>query len=261
MTSLRIFFVGGLTSYRALFGFMSPWVFVPTLVVTPLFQILLFVYIGRTAGLESDEFYVIGNAIQYASVPCLFAMTFTISGERFQQTLGYVLVTPAGRLPLFLGRSLPVILNGAFVAALSLALSGLLLGIDVPAGALAPLALAVLVAAFSCTGLGLVTAGIGLRVRETPVLLNIVFGLLLVFTGANVPLDALPGWMETAAQGVPLTHCIEASRRLADGASLGAVSGLIGAELLVGVVYAVAGYGVLRLMELQSRRHATLELA
>ncbi|MGH3103800.1 MAG: ABC transporter permease [Gaiellaceae bacterium] len=261
MTSLRIFFVGGLTSYRALFGFMSPWIFIPTLVLTPLFQILLFVYIGRTAELESDEFYVIGNALQYASVPCLFAMTNTIAGERYQQTLGFVLVTPAGRLPLFLGRSLPVILNGAFVAAFSLAVSGLMLGIDVPAAALGPLALVVFVSALSCTGLGLVLAGIGLRVRETSVLLNIIFGFLLVFTGANVPLDDLPAWMRAVSEGVPLTHGIEAARRLADGSGLADVRGLIGAELAVGVVYGAAGYAVLRYMEWQSRRHATLERA
>ena len=97
---------------------MSPWMFIPALVVTPLFQILLFVYIGRTAKLESDEFYVIGNALQYASMPCLFAMTNTIAGERFQQTLGFVLVSPAGRLPLFLGRSLPVIAERGSSAAL-----------------------------------------------------------------------------------------------------------------------------------------------
>lgn len=261
MTGLRVFFVGGLISYRALFGWMSPWVFIPTLVVTPLFQILLFVYIGRAAELESDEFYVIGNALQYASVPCLFAMTNTIAGERYQQTLGFVLVTPAGRMPLFLGRSLPVILNGAFVAAFSLVVSGAILGIEVPSSAIAPLGLVVLVSAISCTGLGLFNAGIGLRVRDTSVLLNIMVGFLLVFTGANVPLDQLPGWMSAAAHGLPLTHGIEAARGLADGRSLGDVGGLVGAELLVGVLYGVLGYGVLRYMELQSRRHATLELA
>ena len=79
MTAARIFFVGGLISYRALFGFLNPWIFVPSLLVAPIFQILLFAYIGRSAGLESDKFYVIGNAVQYTAIPCLFAMTQTIA--------------------------------------------------------------------------------------------------------------------------------------------------------------------------------------
>ena len=28
MTSVRIFFVGGLTSFRALYGWLSPWIYV-----------------------------------------------------------------------------------------------------------------------------------------------------------------------------------------------------------------------------------------
>ena len=40
MTSTRVFFIGGLMSYRALFGWLSPWVFIPSLLVAPVFQIL-----------------------------------------------------------------------------------------------------------------------------------------------------------------------------------------------------------------------------
>jgi len=240
---------------------MSPWVFIPSLVVSPIFQILLFAYIGRSIQLQNDEFYVIGNALHSVTLPCVFAMTHTIAGERHQQTLAHVLVTPAGRLPLFLGRGAPVILNGIVVAAISLVGGGLILGIDVPVSAYAPIALVVAVTAASCTGLGLLLGGVGLRVRETSVTGNIVFGLLLVFTGANVALDTLPGWMSTIAQGLPLTHGIEAARRLADGAALGDVAGLIGGEALVGVVFGVLGYGLLRYLERQARANASLEVS
>ncbi len=56
---------------------------------------------------------------------------------------------------------------------------------------------------------------------------NIIFGLLLIFTGANVSIEELPGWMQAISERVPLTHGIEAARRVADGASLGDVSGLL----------------------------------
>jgi ABC-2 type transport system permease protein len=259
MNSARVFFFGGLASYRALFGWLSPWVYIPSLIVAPIFQILLFVYIGRSADLESDEFYVIGNALQYASIPCLFAMTHTIAGERYQQTLGYILITPARRLPLFLGRALPVVTNGFFVAAFALLVGGAIVGIDVPASAYAPIALVTAISAFSCTGLGLLNAGLGFIVRDTSVLSNIIFGLLLVFSGANVPVDELPGWMQVVSEGMPFTHGIEAARRLADGETLGDVAGLVGLEALIGVVYGIAGFMLIRLMEVLSRRNATLE--
>jgi ABC-2 type transport system permease protein len=261
MTNLRVFFLGGLISYRALFSWMTPSLFFLTLVVQPVFQILLFAYIGRAAHLRSDEFYVVGNAMQYAAVPCLFAMTQTIAGERYQQTLGYILISPAGRLPLFLGRALPVVLNGFFVAAFSLVIGGLILGVTFPAAVFAPLALVVLVATFSCTGLGLINAGLGLRIRETSVLSNILVGILLIFCGANVPVSSLPGWMSSLSSWIPLTHAIEAARVVADGGSLDSVGGLLGRELGVGLLYALLGLAIIRYLERQSRRHATLAIA
>jgi ABC-2 type transport system permease protein len=259
--ALRIFFIGGLTAYRGLINWLSPWIFFPTLVIAPIFQILLFVYIGRNAGVQSDEFYVIGNAVQYASIPCLFAMTNAIAGERSQQTLAYILVTPAGRLPLFLGRALPVIANSMFVAAFSLLVSGLILGINVPVSAWPAIALVIFVSTFSCTGLGLICAGIGLRVRETAVLNNVIFGLLLIFTGANLRIDLLPGWMQAISYRVPLTHGIEAARHVADGASLGTVSGLLVREAVIGAAYTFLGYQLLLFMERASRKRASLQVA
>jgi ABC-2 type transport system permease protein len=229
MTSVRVFFVGGQITYRALFYWLTPQIYIPGLIVAPVFQILLFTYIGRSAGLESDEFYVVGNALQYSAVPCLFAMTQMIGGERYQNTLSAILVSPAHRIPLFFGRVIPVVANGAFVAA------------------------------FSCTGLGLINAALSLRIRENAVLSNVIFGFLLIFTGANVPLGELPDWMSAISEVLPFTHAIEAARKLADGASFGSVAGLIGTEVLLGLAYAALGYGLLRFMEVQSRRHATLE--
>jgi ABC-2 type transport system permease protein len=261
MTSLRIFFIGGVTSFRALFGWVSPWIYIPTLVIGPLFQILLFAYIGRTTGLASDKFFVIGNALQYASIPCLFAMTNTIAGERYENTLAYILVSPAGRIPIFVGRAVPVVVNGAFVAALSLLLGGLILGVHVPAGSLAPLALVVIVTAYSCTGLGLISAGLGLRIDEKAALANVLFGVLLIFTGANVPLHDLPGWMSSISGWLPITHGIEAARRVADGASLADVSGLVWREAALGTAFAVGGYLLIRFMEREARRRASIEVS
>jgi ABC-2 type transport system permease protein len=261
VSALRLFFVGGLTSYRALFYWLSPTIYIPSLVVAPLFQILLFAYIGRSAGLESDEFYVIGNALQYAAVPCLFAMAQLVGGERFQNTLSAILVSPASRIPLFFGRALPVILNAALVSAFSLTAASLILNVDIPRSSIPGIALVIAVAAFSCTGLGLINAAVSLRVRENAVLSNVIFGFLLIFTGANVPLDELPGWMSAISHVLPFTHAIAAARDLADGASLASVMDTVATEVLIGLAYLVIGYALLRFFEWQGRKYATLERA
>ena len=196
-SSLRIFFVGGWMSYRALFGWLSPWILIPTFLVEPVFQILFFAYVGRDAGVGDDSFYLVGNAIQFASIPCLFAMGNTIAGERYASTLPLILVSPARRLPLFLGRALPVIVNGLLCSLIALGLGALILGVTIPLSCVPLLVVVVAVSAFSCTGLGRPP-----RWRcgcETAVLSNLIMGVLLIFCGVNVALSALPQWMESVA--------------------------------------------------------------
>jgi ABC-2 type transport system permease protein len=261
VTNLRVFFVGGLISYRALFNWLNPWVFVPTLVVTPIFQVVFFAFLGRSAGLESDRFFVIGNAVQVAALPGLFAMTFTITGERYSQTLAPLLATPANRTALFLGRAMPVIVNSAFVSVISYVGSALLLHVHVPLRAFPSLALVVLVTAVSCTGFGFLGGAIGLRMRDVIVLINMLDAVLLIFCGVNIPTASLPHWMQVVGQGLPVTHGLQAARAVADGSSLGAVLHFVLVELGIGLVYGLIGMQLIRFLENASRRNATLETA
>jgi ABC-2 type transport system permease protein len=261
MNNLRIFVLGGLTSYRALFTWLSPWILIPTFLISPLIQILLFAYVGRASGVGSDAFFLIGNAVLYTATPCLFAMSNTIGGERYQGTLPLLLASPARRIPLFLGRAVPVILNGFFVALFGLVSGALVLGVRLPLGSLGPLVLVVAVATFACTGLGLVTAALALRVRETAVLANVVFGLLMIFAGVNVPLSILPDWMAAAANWMPLTHGIGAAREVAAGRPLADTTPALAAEAGLGILYTGIGLVMLAFFERESRRRATLDTA
>ena len=171
------------------------------MIVPPLFQVLFFAYLGRAAELETDTFYVVGNSIQLAALPGLFAMSQAIAGERRAQTLPHLLVSPASRLALFLGRGLPVMAIGVAVSLASFAFGALVLDVEMSWSSLPLLVLAMAAAAFSCTALGVAHAAIALRVRELAVFSNIVFAVLLVFCGVNVPLDDLPDWMSTVGPG------------------------------------------------------------
>jgi ABC-2 type transport system permease protein len=260
-TWLRIFFVGGAISFRALFAWIRPAVYVPTLLLGPTAQVLFFAYLGRTAHLQSDSWFVIGNAVQSASSAALFGMGFAIDGERWTQTLSAVLATPANRAALFLGRGLPVLLNASVASAPGFVGGALLLGFRPPLSSIPGLALLVLLASFACTGLGMLTGAVGLRMRDVPIIANLTMAVLLIFCGVNVPLDKLPRWMHLAADGLPLTHAIAAARRVADGASLGSVTTSVLVELGLGFAYLMLGFALLRWFELEGRRHGTLERA
>jgi ABC-2 type transport system permease protein len=259
VTNLRVFFVGGYIAYRALFNWASPSIYIPTMLGAPLFQVLFFAYIGRYTGLEDDSFFVVGNAVQLSAMAGIYGMAMTIGGERWTQTLSPLLATPASRLPLFLGRALPLIANGFFVSVFAFAVGWWFLDFSLEPSQLPAMAVIVLVSATSCTCFGMVVGSIGLRARDVFFLSNLVVFSLLLVSGANVPLDALPSWLEQISRVVPLTHGILAAREVAAGATLADVSGLVWREAAIGAFYAALAYGLLRFFEADSRRRATLE--
>lgn len=261
MKNLRLLTIGGYISYRALFGWLNPYMYSFAVLLPALTQLAFFVYLGRAAHVASDTYYVAGNALVAAAVPSLFGMAQAVAGERYSHTLALLVVSPANRTALFLGRALPATVNGIVVSAWTLAIAALLFGISVPGRAIAPLGLAVAVTSFACVGLGLFNAALGLRWRETGVLGNVFLYALLLFAGVNIPLDRLPHWMSTVAQGLPITHGAKAVRELIAGAPFAHVAPLIGAEALVGVCYSLVGLAAIRLFELEARRGASLEYA
>jgi ABC-2 type transport system permease protein len=256
---VRLFTIGGVISYRALFNWIRPSIYIPTMLGAPVFQILFFTYLGRFRGLESDAFFVVGNAVQSCAMSSIYASTMTIANERWQGTLSPLLASPANRAALFLGRSVPLIANGLFVSAFGFGVGRLLLRFDPSVSVLPALGAVVLVTVASCTAFGLLLGSLGLRARDTLFGANLAYFLMLLFCGVNVPIDELPGWMEAIGRSLPLTHGIEAARKVAAGASLGDVGDLVGTELAIGAAYAAAAYFVFRYFERASRKRAALE--
>jgi len=257
--ALRVFSIGGLISYRALFNWISPGMYVTTMLGSPLFQILFFAYLGRFTGLRDDTFFVVGNAVQVSAMSGIYGMTMTIANERQFGTLSSLLATPASRLAVFLGRAVPNIVNGLVVSVFGFLVGITLLDFSLDAGSLPSLATVLVVTVFSCTALGMLLGSIGLRARDVFFASNLVYFLMLLVCGVNIPIEELPGWMQALARLVPLTHGIEAAREVARGASLGDVAGTVWTELAIGGAYAAAAFLLFRVFEVESRRRASLE--
>jgi ABC-2 type transport system permease protein len=159
---------------------------------------------------------------------------------------------------MFMGRANSV-LDGMRGVIIGLAWGVLLLGLDVSQTDPAALTLIILVTAFSTSGLGLLMGSLSLITVNVWFINNLIYYLLLLFCGVNIPLDDLPGWMRTTAQFMPLTRGIEAARDVIAGSSLGDVLPLVAAEFGLGVFYALLGYSLFRWIELQAKRRATLD--
>ena len=260
MTSwLRIFFVGGLIAFRGLFNWIRPAMYIPTMLGSPLFQLIFFTKLGQYAHAQDKDFYIVGNAVQACAMSSVYGMTMAVANERWFGTLGPLLASPANRSAVFLGRGVPVLANALLVSGFTFLAGAALLGFRPGLSSVPALALVVLVTATSCTAFGMLLGSIGLRAKDFWFAANMAYFLMLLFCGVNIPLDVLPTWMATIGRCLPLTHGIAAAREVANGASFGDVAGLVGTELGIAAAYALAGLTLFRVLEVASRRSAVLD--
>ena len=84
--------------------------------------------------------------------------------------------------------------------------------------------------------------------------------MLLLFSGANIPLTELPAWIQGISYVLPLTRGIVAAREIVAGAGLMEVAPLLWGELAVGLAYFLLGYLLFSLFEVFAKRRGTLEV-
>jgi ABC-2 type transport system permease protein len=245
-------------SYRGLFGWLRPADYALLIFVEPAIQLLFFGLLGRF-GPEGAAFYVVGNAVRLMATGALFGATSVIVNERTQGTLSALLATPTPVALTFYGRALLQGASGVLTGVFGLLLGVVVFDVDVRAAAPSWTLLALVITALSLSGLGLLLATMSLVGTDANLLLNVVFYALIVTSGANIPLDDLPGPLAFLSRCVPMTHGLEAVRRALAG-DLSGVPGLLATEVVVGVAYALLGLTLFRFAERRARRTGSLEL-
>lgn len=258
--NLRLFFQGAALSYRALFRWFRPSTYLASKIAMPLAQMIFFIFIGSFGAAAPADFFIIGNAMQIAAVSGIYGVTMSIGGDRWDGTLAYLFGSPANRLVLFFGRSVIHIADGMLGVAIAFTWGVLLFGLRFPPDRLGLLSVAVVTAVFSTSGLGLLMGCIGLITRNVMFVNNTVYFLLLLFSGANVPLHDLPGWIRAISSFLPLTHGIAAARMIIARGAVPEVGVLLLKEVLVGLSYLGLGYALFRSFEVKAKKKGTLEV-
>jgi len=241
-SNIRLYFASAWYSYRALYAWQSFAPYISVKVAFPLAQMLLFIYMGRLAGLPDPLYIVIGNILLLPATNGVSGVSMTISGERDFRTLPYLIASPAARGPLFLGRSLVHIIDGLLSTIAALFLGAFFFHVDLRQANLGLTILCILLLSFTSCGLGLILGSLSLRTREAWTVTSIIVIGLYIFSGVNFPVNILPQPMQAISYSLPLTRGIQAARLAMGGADWQAIYSLFMGELLVGLIYMGAGY-------------------
>jgi ABC-type multidrug transport system permease subunit len=249
MTSKRSWLVmRGLTRRQAVRSAKSP----PLLLPPILFPLMLFAaFAGGLSALALLPTFDYPDYTTFQFVWILLtamAMAAMATGLSLAQDFesgfaGRILLATAQRWPLVAGYALSGLLRGLVIGALLFAV-GLAVGMEVSGSALEILAVIALALLFN---IAVTFWGIGVALRmksvqaapllQTPVL--IVLFLVPVYTPRNL----LSGWVQTAADGNPITPIVEAARGLIIGEPdrVALAFGISGALIAVFAIWAVTG--------------------
>ena len=234
----------------------SPPMLAVQLIVIPFSQISFFFLLGQSAGYtgSSLDYIVLGNAVQPITTASVFAVASLVTRDKYQGTLVGIVLCPANRLALFVGRSLFQIVVSLLIVSVGILMAATLFGIPLGNANYAGLILSLSLTAVSMVGFGLLVSSVGLYLRTVTNLSNVLLFLTVLVCGVNFPVSQLPSWLRPVSYAIPLTYGLSAVRNAIQGAPVASILPLLLKEVAVGLGLVAGAYGVLTSFERVLRR-------
>jgi ABC-2 type transport system permease protein len=136
-----------------------------------------------------------------------------IARERELGTLDGILVAPAARLSIILGKTFAQTVRGLLQGMLVLGLAMLLFGITVHGSILLIIFLLIL-GVFSFIGLGVLISAISSQQETAMIIMMSLTFPLFFLSGAFFPIQQMPSWLQGVSQIIPLTYVVQALRKV-----------------------------------------------
>ena len=213
----------------------------------------------RGRGGDRIAFVAVGNAIASVAYVAIFSVCNITGEEKQGGTLTPLLVTPANRMAMFVGRAMFQVLNGIATVFIALFYAWAVFDVDFSMTNWPALIVVVVLTSLTTVGFGLMLSSFGLYLRTSMVIANIFLFIGLLFSGVNFPVTYLPDYLQPLAYIFPLTYGTEAAREAVSGTSLLGMADLLIAQMIVGTIALLIGYLIFKLFEDLSRRLGTMD--
>lgn len=249
-------------SYKGLFMWLNWPAYVSSIVLRPMFMVAIFGLTGRFAlGADAAEGYVIGMTAFAIPHILLGGILQGFAYERSFGTLGFLFASTGSRAQSFVSRGLLHYPNAVMTVVSSLFFAAVFLSSDFSNASWPAVIACYLLICGSTMLFGLSMGNFCIAFRDWQVSFNIMQAAFLTLTGAVIPLHALPPGLHQLAEVLPVTHGLQALRQAFEGASFNAIADQLAMETAVGLLYALAGYGLFRLVETYARRSGAYDFA
>lgn len=254
------FFRQAYLSYKSLYSYMDPKIYIMMMIVNPSLQLIYFSFMVCFAYNSTDiSPWIIGNAFLLASSNCIFVVGSLVRSERNQGTLQYIVAAPANNFKIFIARSFFHLLD-IFVRLMVGFLVGMLFfNFDLFALDLTKLFLTIFTGMLSGLGFGLFIGSVSLISTDVHLFLNTMEQILIVFTGALFPISKLPVFLNWIPKCLPITRSIEAAQMLLKPNTNGFYT-LIVEELIFAVILIFLGFFTFEFFQYRAKKIGNLDL-
>ncbi|MDD5084859.1 MAG: ABC transporter permease [Candidatus Omnitrophica bacterium] len=191
---------------------------------TTLVSLLTFFFIGKLVGKGAEgilepyggdyfSFVIIGIAFSNYLNAAMGSFTGNLRWEQELGTLEVIFLTPTSIFTVLLASALWDFIFTTLMVFVYLILGGFVFGMDLSHANILPAAVILVLTILSFSGLGIISAGLGLILKEGDPLGWFLGGATKLFGGVYFPVAILPLWLKGISYLLPLTYSLNALRK------------------------------------------------
>ncbi len=168
-------------------------------------------FAGYSGTSDYVSFILIGTALSQFIFSVFWGMGYSLKTDMDAGVLEANWLMPMPRLLLLVGRTLVSLATTAITTTVMLIVAALLFGFHVSGNVLATFVTAVPML-LGLYGFGFAFAALVLILREANTLVDVSNFLVMILSGAQFPVEALPKWLLPVSLALPLTYGFDAAR-------------------------------------------------
>jgi ABC-2 type transport system permease protein len=256
---MRVIKASCVLSVQDIFTAIRPPVWLLMMIVPSVFIMFFFYMIAGVAGADQD-FVVIGNAVQAIAMTTISSVAGIPGTQKHVGTMQPIAIAPSGLFTIFFGMSLFGMMAGFLSVAISLTFATFVFGVSMASVNILSVVIVILLTAFSIGGISMLIGGIGIYLRTSAIIANIMSLIGLALCGVNFPVSALPGWAQTIAYCHPLTYAVQATRDAVNGSSISELAEPILIMIALGILFFMLAFVTFRFFERLARKKGRMDV-
>lgn len=243
------------------FTVVPPAIWIIQILVTSFFTMFFFAlladYIGNPE--VTVTYVVIGNAVQSIAATTLYSVAEIPGIEKHTGTLGSLVQSPSPLFTIFLGMSVINIITGMIAMSVSLCFAAFVFGVSFASCNFVSVIIIMILTCLSLAGMGMMIGSIGIHLRTSAIIANVVAYIGLLLCGVNFPMSYLPDWVQSVAHLLPLTYAVEATRDAVNGSSLADIGMPLLIMVVLGAIFLIFAWYSFGYFEEKARTKGTID--